>query len=187
MTGLTRADYKKNRDALPSGEREAFSKIVCHAIINSREYKNARRIMAYWAISSELSLSGLIENALSAGKELYLPVCAPDGSMEGARFFKEDKLHSGICRVPEPAGELIPPEKLELIIVPMLAFNAACFRTGWGKGYYDRYLARTGAFRLGAAFSCQYDGLMAVMPHDRQLDKIITEAHIWTPEARERY
>lgn len=107
--------------------------------------------------------------------------------MEGARFFKEDKLHSGICRVPEPAGELIPPEELELIIVPMLAFNAACFRTGWGKGYYDRYLARTGAFRLGAAFSCQYDGLMAVMPHDRQLDKIITEAHIWTPEARERY
>ena len=172
---MTRENYKKNRDALPSGEREAFSKIVCHAIINSREYKNARRIMAYWAISSELSLSGLIENALSAGKELYLPVCAPDGSMEGARFFKEDKLHSGICRVPEPAGELIPPEELELIIVPMLAFNAACFRTGWGKGYYDRYLPQCPGKSLAL---CREAVLFEALPreeHDRPVGLVLTE------------
>lgn len=139
--------------------------------------------MVYWAISSELSLSILIEHALLAGKELYLPVCAPDGSMEGARFFKGDKLHYGICRVPEPTGDVILPEELELIIIPMLAFNGDCYRMGWGKGYYDRYLSRTGAFRLGAAFNCQYDEFMTVMPHDKQLDKIITEARIWTPES----
>lgn len=187
MISLTREDYKKTRAALPFKKREAFSKIVCHAIINSREYKEAERVMAYWAISSELSLKPLIEHALKSGRELYLPVCASDGSMEGARFKEGDELLAGACRVPEPAGEFIPPQRLELIIVPMLAFNAGCFRIGWGRGYYDRYLVRTGAFRLGAAFECQYDGRMEVKPSDAPLDKIITETHIWTPCAHERY
>ena len=47
---MNREDYKKARDSLSVEERGAFSKIVCHAIIDTQEYKNARRLMAYWAI-----------------------------------------------------------------------------------------------------------------------------------------
>ena len=82
---MNREDYKKARDSLSVEERRAFSKIVCHAIIDTQEYKNARRLMAYWAIGSELSLECLISHALDSGREVYLPVCARDGSMEGAR------------------------------------------------------------------------------------------------------
>ena len=178
---MNREDYKKARDSISFEERRAFSKIVCHAIIDTREYKNARRLMAYWAIGSELSLECLISHALDSGRELYLPVCARDGSMEGARLTGEDKLARGACGVPEPAGEIAAPEELDLIIAPMLAFNSKCFRIGWGRGYYDRYLIRTQAKRLGAAFSCQLDEGLMVKPHDVRLDKIITETRVWIP------
>ena len=179
MTGLTRQDYKKIRSALTQTQREAFSKRVCRAIIETYEYKTARRIMAYWAIGDELSLKTFIDYALEEGREIYLPVCGEAGHMEGARYTGADKLRKGACGVPEPDGGIIAPEQLQLILVPMLAFNELCYRTGWGGGYYDRYLPRTEAYRLGTAFSCQYDPDMSVKPNDAVLDKIITEEKVY--------
>lgn len=184
---MTRQDYKKIRSALTQTQREAFSKRVCRAIIETYEYKAARRIMAYWAIGDELSLKMLIDHAVEEGKEIYLPVCGKDGHMDCARYTGGDKLKMGACGVPEPEGELMAPEQLQLILIPMLAFNGQCCRTGWGGGYYDRYLPRTDAYRLGAAFSCQYDADMTVKPNDAALDKIITEEKVYLSESAERH
>jgi 5-formyltetrahydrofolate cyclo-ligase len=52
------------------------------------------------------------------------------------------KLKTGKWGVPEPTdGIAIPVEKIDLVVVPLLAFDAAGHRVGYGKGYYDRFLA----------------------------------------------
>ena len=77
-------------------------------------------------------------------------------------------------------AEILPPEALDLILVPCTAFDAACGRVGMGKGYYDRYLPRcTRAVKLGIAFEAQRVPHAALDEHDQRLDAFITEGGIY--------
>ncbi len=73
-----------------------------------------------------------------------------------------------------------------LLLVPMLAFDRACRRLGYGAGFYDRTLAalrRTGAtIALGLAFSAQEVDRVPVGPDDAPLDGVITESGLILPE-----
>ena len=78
-------------------------------------------------------------------------------------------------------AEILPPEALDLILVPCTAFDAACRRVGMGKGYYDRYLPRcTRAVKIGIALEVQRVPRAAVDAHDQRLDAFITERGIYT-------
>jgi 5-formyltetrahydrofolate cyclo-ligase len=61
--------------------------------------------------------------------------------------------------------------------VPLLGFDARGHRLGWGKGFYDRYLAGpgAGAFAVGVAFACQRVDVVPVEEHDRALAAVVTE------------
>ena len=77
-------------------------------------------------------------------------------------------------------AEILPPEALDLILVPCTAFDAACGRVGMGKGYYDRYLPRcTRAVKLGIAFEAQRVPHAALDEHDQRLDAFITEGGVY--------
>lgn len=83
--------------------------------------------------------------------------------------------------VPEPIGNEIPVcgEDLEVIIVPLLAFDRAGHRLGYGAGYYDRFLSSyPRAKKIGAAFSCQEIGSVPADNNDVAMDLIVTEREI---------
>ncbi|MBS0126624.1 5-formyltetrahydrofolate cyclo-ligase [Thetidibacter halocola] len=94
--------------------------------------------------------------------------------------------------VPGPFGAAIPaaPEFLEpeILIVPLLAFNRAGGRLGYGGGFYDRTLERLRAARptlaLGFAFAAQEDPNLPLEPTDQPLDLIVTEQGIIEPLRR---
>lgn len=80
---------------------------------------------------------------------------------------------------PDPAlHPEVPPEEIDLILVPGLAFSADGRRLGRGGGYYDRFLPRlrAGVPRVGVAFRCQILEMIPCQPHDARV------SHLLTPE-----
>ncbi|MEQ8964437.1 MAG: 5-formyltetrahydrofolate cyclo-ligase, partial [Azospirillaceae bacterium] len=87
----------------------------------------------------------------------------------------------GTARPAATAGEVVPG----VLIVPMLAFDRAGTRMGYGAGFYDRTLARLraagGAFAVGTAFAAQEVEALPAGAHDQPLDRIVTENESFVP------
>ena len=86
--------------------------------------------------------------------------------------------HYGL-REPVPNPELIlPPHALDVILIPGIAFDRRGHRIGSGKGYYDRFLTRTQAVRIGLAYDFQVIDRVPAEPHDVKMDWIVTESEM---------
>ena len=73
------------------------------------------------------------------------------------------------------------PEKIDLVLVPALAFDKECYRLGHGGGYYDRYLPRTRAFTVGLAREKMLFDRVPREAHDVPVMLVITEKRIVGP------
>lgn len=87
--------------------------------------------------------------------------------------------------IPEPAqSRRQPPGMLDLVVVPLVGFDAACNRMGMGGGFYDRSFAyrltrrHAGPRLVGLAFDCQQVAELPVAPWDVPLDVIVTESRV---------
>ena len=92
-----------------------------------------------------------------------------------------DDLISGMYGIQEPSPEKrikMNPEIIDLVIVPGIAFDRQGGRLGHGKGYYDRFLQFTRAFRLGLAFDCQLLKTVPTESHDVPMNAILSESGI---------
>ncbi len=78
-------------------------------------------------------------------------------------------------------GERVSPAQLDMILVPLLAFDKAGNRLGYGKGFYDRFLkeCRTDTLKAGISFFEPIDGIIDTSPFDIPLDLCITPDKIW--------
>ncbi|MEX0770760.1 MAG: 5-formyltetrahydrofolate cyclo-ligase [Balneolaceae bacterium] len=87
------------------------------------------------------------------------------------------KNHLGI---PEPAGGVeISDDQLDLIIVPMVAADSNKNRLGYGEGFYDRFLARTNAVKIGLVYeNCLMEDPLPVEEFDISMDYLVTEKRI---------
>ncbi|TAE32789.1 MAG: 5-formyltetrahydrofolate cyclo-ligase [Alphaproteobacteria bacterium] len=84
----------------------------------------------------------------------------------------------GVMQPPSESVQVIP----HVCIVPLLGFDRRGARLGYGKGYYDQYLARhPQIIPIGVAFSCQEVHNIPVEAHDQRLHHIITEKEVITP------
>jgi 5-formyltetrahydrofolate cyclo-ligase len=90
-----------------------------------------------------------------------------------------DGLLPGPYGIPAPDGPTIPPETIDLIVVPGLAFDRSCHRLGQGGGYYDRYLPYCRAVTVGLAFELQMTDDLPWEAHDIQLDFVATDAALY--------
>lgn len=120
-----------------------------------------------------------------AGKHCYLPVLKEGKTLKFVRYHENDNLAKNEHGIFEPVGDLpcINTERLQLILMPLLAFDARGRRLGTGGGYYDRTLAFMFEKRVsqarphltGVAFSGQHCDRLPEDPWDIRLDSLITE------------
>lgn len=170
------------RKALSPAQRSAANAALCARVAALSCFQRADKILLYAAFGSEADLAALAEAALQQGKTVAYPVCGEDFSLTAA-VPGEDGWEVGAYGIRTPIlcrAVLLPPEQLDLVMVPCTAFDAACGRVGMGKGYYDRYLPRcTHAVRLGIAFEAQRIPHAAMDCYDQRLDAFITEGGIY--------
>ncbi len=178
-----RRRLRRARAALPSVERARAARRIAARLAAAGLLRPGLRIGAYLAVRSEISLAPFMALARGAGCRLWLP------RITDARAHRMDfvpaggRLRRGPHGIPEPAaGERCGAQRLHVILVPLVGFDAAGHRLGSGAGYYDRALAfRAGRGRwrgprlIGVAHSCQQAAAIEALPTDVALDAVVTE------------
>ncbi len=99
------------------------------------------------------------------------------GSLENFFWEGHDQLRKNKWGIPEPGhGIPTPHEKIDMVLVPLLVFDQQGHRVGYGKGYYDRFLAtcRKDCKRIGLSFFPPVELIGPREGHDQKLDQVIT-------------
>lgn len=178
MKAKLRAQFKAQRDSLTAATKRQLDEQLIQRLLTATIFQKAEKIAAYYPFGSEINLKPLFE--LPLDKTFYLP--AVEKKELQFRLFKleQTKLVSGPYGIKQPsaASPAVIPQDIELIIVPGLAFDEDLNRLGYGGGYYDRYLAKTTAFKLALAYSFLVVKQLPTSNHDIKMDAIITEKEV---------
>ena len=170
-----RFKIKQLKRELPEEVKQREVSVVNEELEQHSSFKDATHILMYWAMADEMSTREFILKWYRH-KKIYLPVVKGD-DLEIFLFEGEDSLVAGEkYGIPEPAGEkLLDESKLDVVIVPGVAFDNQNNRMGRGAGYYDRILKRLPtAKKIGLAFGFQMIDEVPVEPHDIPMDVVIT-------------
>ncbi|GIK96403.1 MAG: 5-formyltetrahydrofolate cyclo-ligase [Alphaproteobacteria bacterium] len=130
----------------------------------------------YWAFKGEIDLRGLMRDLMARGSPAALPVVVEKGKpLEFWAWQPRMKMARGIWNIPIPAER--SPLRPALLLVPLVGFDAAGYRLGYGGGYYDRTLAAMAPrpLAIGLGFELGRLGSVAPQPHDIPMDAIVTE------------
>ncbi|MEN3951601.1 5-formyltetrahydrofolate cyclo-ligase [Iodidimonas sp. SYSU 1G8] len=166
------------RDALASGERDIGERLVA-SFAAAGLLRPAGVVAGYAPFRSEADPGPLLRVLSDAGWTCALPV--PVGGADGLAF---RAWSPGAPLVAGRYGIPVPPETAEivrpqLVLVPLLAYDGAGGRLGYGAGYYDRALAalrRDGpVVAMGVAYAGQEMASVPTEDHDQPLDMILTE------------
>lgn len=171
-----RRELIARRDALAS--RDTRTNAIVEQVLAHETFRRARAIHCYLAIGSEVETRPLIIAALHAGKAVAVPVVVPQGGLRHSWITGLDPadFQPGIFGTLEPRQICTAhPGDCDLLIIPMLGFDRSGYRLGYGKGYYDRILAKVPGVAFGVAFAVQELPLLPHEPHDIPLDMIATE------------
>lgn len=139
-------------------------------------YKKANTVMLYMPIKGEADVTGLL-----CDKKLFLtPVT------EGENIYAcpiSGAWRNGLFSVPEPKEKTVfDKTKIDLVIVPGVAFDKRGNRMGYGKGYYDRFLNGLDICKVGVCHSFQLMDTIPSEDHDIKMDIIVTEREVWSRE-----
>lgn len=160
----------------PSWRKEADAAIASH-VLSSPWWHDASCVFCFVSLPGEIDTAPLIDDALSSGKRLCVPLCTAPGQMELHQIHGRDELAPGTMGIlePSPDAPLVSPGEVFLSIVPCAACSADGLRLGKGGGYYDRFLA---GFR-GIAATLSYERLLRddipMGVHDVPVPLVVTE------------
>ena len=171
------------RRALSSEERRAFSETIVRRLISHEDVIKARSVFAYASMEDEVQTETLLSQLLATGKQVAVPLITGKRMMEAVLMPSMDALEVGayhILTVRENRRELLPPQTLDCVIVPGVAFGRDGTRLGMGGGYYDAFLPKAArAVKIAAAFQCQILDRVPSLPHDCGMDWIVTEQGVF--------
>ncbi len=187
-----RQQMRQQRNALSTQQLSDAAHNVARAVSRSSLFRNSQHIACYIANDNELSLELLIERIWQENKCCYLPVL--DSIHRNRLWFAPYQPGSKMCLnrfgIAEPVyekGSLLRAQSLELVMVPLVAFDKAGNRLGMGGGFYDRSLAfllrRRCWYRprlCGVAYDFQQVNFLPVQSWDVPLNAIATDSGIYT-------
>ena len=164
---------KSTVKALTAQQKADKSTLILSRIASSESIKSAKTVALYASLSDEVQSFELIE-LLSQTKRVVLPRVAGD-DMDFYPY-TPSSLKVGAFSIEEPQGsEPISPDEIDVIVVPGVAFTTDGKRCGRGKGYYDKYLSRSGfrAIKIGVCYAEQLAEDIPNEPHDIVMDYMI--------------
>ncbi|HEY3094959.1 MAG TPA: 5-formyltetrahydrofolate cyclo-ligase [Nitrososphaera sp.] len=168
-----RQQMLEKRNGLDAQEIARRSRRVQEFVITSKEFNAAKVIGAYYPFGSEVKTDLIIEQARPLRKKVALPSVEGESlafyELSSSKYLVKGRF--GIME-PLPYG---PVDKLDLLVVPGIAFDNKGYRLGYGKGYYDKFLARKNMFSIGLGYSFQLVESLPSGEHDKKLEAIATE------------
>ena len=178
----TKAELRREaltrRDGLPAAERAQAATTIAERSFPVAVAPGAI-VAGFMPMKSEINPLPLMRKLADAGARLALPVVAGPGKPLIMRAWGfGEPLAAGVwgIRQPPPAAPAVAPD---ILLVPLLAFDRAGHRIGYGAGYYDMTIAALRAQKavvaIGLAFAAQEIAAVPATPHDAPLDLVLTE------------
>jgi 5-formyltetrahydrofolate cyclo-ligase len=185
-----RTRMRQQRAQLSPQDVETASARACRKLIDLPEFTQARSIAAYMAVEGEIRPDHAVTAAWRQQKRVYMPVLSEGNTLLFALHQADSPLQPNRFRIPEPVinedNPAIALTGIDIIIVPLVAFDGRCQRIGMGAGYYDRTLTAgrpQQPLRIGLAYEFQYVPYVQSQAWDIPMDKIITEQKIYLPQS----
>ena len=142
--------------------------------------KNVQTVVAYYSLPDEVNTHYLIDDLVAGHKTVLLPKVIDDETMELRRYNGRQNLKEGVLHLLEPDGEPFTDySRIDIMLVPGLAFDAAGHRLGRGRGYYDRFLSSLITYHssfvtsIGVCFDFQKVPEVPTDVHDVPVDEVI--------------
>jgi len=179
-----RAKIIKKRSAVPQEEMLRLSHCIQKILFDLPQVRKANFIMAYMAFKNEVSTVEIIEKLLFRGKKVLLPYVVPKKKLIIPALI--ENVHTDLVKgsygilEPNPNDiKEVEPSKIDVVLVPGVAFDLRGNRLGYGSGYYDRFLikCRQDAVFIALAYHFQVlDDLSHVVEtHDQKVHYIVTD------------
>jgi len=176
---LMRKRFRAARNAVPAVARRQRSKLVCDRVAALEVVANATSVALFYPIvqHGEIDLRELDADLRQAGKQLAYPVLSSDrSSMEFRWVAHLATMAERGNRFQEPDSSAPVAERIDVIVVPGLAFDARGYRLGYGGGYYDRTLPlHAKACHIGVGFDFQLASDLPVEDQDVPVHLVITD------------
>lgn len=180
-----RAKYKALRAGLSLEDIEDKSLAIANQIIkmdiwSKLYYHIFLPILEHKEVDTEFILQVL------AGKDKEVVVSKSDfGTRKMTHFLMTDntKFSKNDYNIPEPVdGIEVPSQKIDVIFVPLLAFDKKGHRVGYGKGFYDNFLSecREDVVKIGLSFFDPEDEIIDVYNNDVRLDFCVTPEKVYS-------
>lgn len=175
------------RRALTDDQQENAADLLAEHAINLAPITEAQNVALFLSVDGELNTRPLIAKLWQQRKQVYLPVLHPfsPGNLLFMRYTPETSLTLNKLRIPEPPLDirhLITLDQIDVMMVPLVAFDRQGQRLGMGGGFYDRTLQnwkQHGFLPVGLAHDCQLVDALPVAEWDVPLPAVLTPSKLW--------
>jgi len=175
----TRSVLLARRAAIEARERQRRGEIAKERLLAEVDLAPHRVLGFYWPIRAEIDARDIATRHIEAGGIAALPVIThKNAPVEFWPWTPGMSMRRGVWNIPVPAvGEPVRPDAL---IIPLVGFDADCFRLGYGGGYYDRTLAALMPLplRIGIGFANAALATIHPQPHDIPMSVIVTDSSV---------
>jgi 5-formyltetrahydrofolate cyclo-ligase len=188
-----RRQLKARRNQLSESELNMHSQAIAAHILTLPVWNTSQVVHCYCAFGSEVATERIIARAFEAGKRVIVPITPSNAPrLLHAEISPTTRFIPDSFGIPTPEHDestLVNPTSIltpqDCIIVPLLGFDEHCFRLGYGKGHYDRFLGEIFVgtpqiTTLGLAFECQCVERIITEAHDIPLSMICTEERVFS-------
>lgn len=174
-----RSEYTNIRKALPVSQKAELDKEIFKRAVQLWAYRQEQLVLSYVSRDIEVDTAAIINKAFEDGKTVAVPRCKQgEETMDFYIISSFDDLEKGFFGILEPN-----PEKCERLsdfsqgvcFVPALSFDMKGYRLGYGKGYYDRFLAKFGGKSAGLCYSSCICPELPRNEFDKSVDILISD------------
>lgn len=180
-----RSNYLKLRLALSTNDCAIFSKKLCDLFFSDLDLSHIKTLHTFLPIISknEPDTRLIIKKLNQDFPKIRVSIPKVENDHLINFYFEENnELKENKWGIDEPlVGELTPAEKIDIVIVPLLAFDLTGNRLGYGKGFYDKFLStcRTDCKKIGLSFFEPIKELITVDQYDIPLNAVITPSQFF--------
>lgn len=176
-----RTTYKEKRGSLTKEEVDRLSADIINSLINNFDLKN-KRVHLFIPIKkfNEVNLTPLIDFLIENESEVATSITLSEkNELQHVLIDHHTELEEDSWGIPTPVkAEQIPEETIDVVIVPLLAFDEKGHRVGYGKGYYDRFLSTVSAIKIGVSLFESLSELIDIDHNDVALDIVVTPSKV---------
>lgn len=178
--------YKNKRKEIQSGERLRLDDLLLLQF-QQFNYSAIKTLLTYWPITEHAEpnthlFSGYLRHMIPGLRIAYPLADSASQQMTALAIHEDTVYHTSHWGITEPSeGEVVPAEEIDLVFVPMLVCNKQGFRVGYGKGFYDRYLAtcREDIVKIGFSYFDPVEKIIDTDQFDIPLTWCITPQRVY--------